>query len=367
MNGRTFAALRVFWPSKRFADDDLIPGGGAASAASENHAALIRTLQGLKRDPERLGGRAVDPARTVHIDAALLLLPRLEADAAARRAFVEHLRALLDRSAASPDDASEAFFASDAEALFAQMKDPVVAPFAKRSGGAAAFDAQGSAAGLGDLLSGFLAGARRIANYTTYYAMKQRAGTIGTLGLAPLLCRIREQAPAVRVHLVGHSFGGRLVDGGRKRVGRPDACDQPDAAASRVFAQRHGRAVRRPARRRLPRAADQRAHLRPRPDHAHQERPRRGHRLPARFAASRAAKRPRSATRTTPTAAWAATGRNARRRWTAVRRPCSRWAALTAFAPGKVFNLNADAFIGNHGDVAGPQVAYALLHAVRAV
>ena len=35
LRNRNFAAVRVFWPSKKFTDADLIPGGGAASAAAE--------------------------------------------------------------------------------------------------------------------------------------------------------------------------------------------------------------------------------------------------------------------------------------------------------------------------------------------
>ncbi|MEP6559216.1 MAG: hypothetical protein ABJB17_12135, partial [Burkholderiales bacterium] len=58
LEGRTIGVLRVFWPSKRFADADLIPGGGAASATGENHNALIDLLQELKRiapsDPEHM-------------------------------------------------------------------------------------------------------------------------------------------------------------------------------------------------------------------------------------------------------------------------------------------------------------------------
>src|SRR4051812_38184982 len=32
LGGREFAAVRIYWPSKRFTDEELIPGGGAASA-----------------------------------------------------------------------------------------------------------------------------------------------------------------------------------------------------------------------------------------------------------------------------------------------------------------------------------------------
>ena len=41
--------------------------------------------------------------------------------------------------------------------------------------------------------------------------MKERAGKVGRGGVNPLLREIRAAAPDLRVHLVGHSFGGRLV------------------------------------------------------------------------------------------------------------------------------------------------------------
>ncbi len=37
------------------------------------------------------------------------------------------------------------------------------------------------------------------------------------------------------------------------------------------------------------------------------------------------------------------------------------------FAPGKVYNLLADQFVSSHGDVAGPQIASAILSAAAAV
>ena len=51
-------------------------------------------------------------------------------------------------------------------------------------------------------------GAKEALRQATYWQMKNRAGTVGRNGLGPLLGRL----PAgVRVHLVGHSFGARLV------------------------------------------------------------------------------------------------------------------------------------------------------------
>lgn len=50
-------------------------------------------------------------------------------------------------------------------------------------------------------------GAKELLRQTTYYAMKRRAGTVGELGLGPLLGQLSRSSPEVRVHLVGHSQG----------------------------------------------------------------------------------------------------------------------------------------------------------------
>ncbi|MFG2787594.1 serine-threonine protein kinase [Streptomyces sp. NPDC048419] len=54
-------------------------------------------------------------------------------------------------------------------------------------------------------------GAKELLRQATYYAMKRRAGTVGERGLGPLVGQLAHAASSVRVHLVGHSFGGRLV------------------------------------------------------------------------------------------------------------------------------------------------------------
>jgi len=46
-------------------------------------------------------------------------------------------------------------------------------------------------------------------NLTTYFKRKIRAGPVGSKGVAPLIDRLAAQVQ--RVHLIGHSFGGRLV------------------------------------------------------------------------------------------------------------------------------------------------------------
>jgi hypothetical protein len=48
-------------------------------------------------------------------------------------------------------------------------------------------------------------------NFVTYYQMKNRAGVVGQRGVNPLLRRVKTAYPKLKLHLVGHSFGGRLV------------------------------------------------------------------------------------------------------------------------------------------------------------
>jgi hypothetical protein len=213
LRNRNFAAVRVFWPSKKFTDADLIPGGGVASAAAEaeNAAAVNRILDRLKDDPQVLGGADRNPAHVAAMESAKALVPQL-ATTDAKKEFVKLLRSILDPSMKENDDASAGFFVVDAETLFENAQTPVVAPAAPGGGaGGGSTLGNGGAAGLGDLLSGVQAAARRIANFATYYQMKSRAGTVGSKGAADLLRRVRAAKPAIRIHLVGHSFGGRLV------------------------------------------------------------------------------------------------------------------------------------------------------------
>jgi hypothetical protein len=57
-----------------------------------------------------------------------------------------------------------------------------------------------------------LTGIERLLNFATYYQMKDRAGFIGRDGLNPFLARLQAQSSSnLRFHLIGHSFGRRLV------------------------------------------------------------------------------------------------------------------------------------------------------------
>src|SRR6266498_880651 len=210
--GRQFAFCCILWPSKKFTDQELIPSGAAdiGSAVSEDDlAAQLESLKGY-----------FDNTKTNEIlDQAKALIPNLEINEQAQIRFADLIRSLPGRSSMYPDDASDVFFEMNGDELINRLKSPVLpVDLAPDSEGGAADTVsastsgdEGGAAGLGDLFSGIKAGAFKIVNYTTYYQMKERSGVVGRNGVNSLIRRIRAQFPNLKAHLIGHSFGGRLV------------------------------------------------------------------------------------------------------------------------------------------------------------
>jgi hypothetical protein len=204
---RKFAVLGLFWPSKKFADKSLI-SGGAASGGGLADALLTSQL-------ERLKGGFDNPRADIALEQAKGLLDRLDSSAQARRQYVDLIRSLVPRDEGQPDvDDADSFFTEDGDDLINRLSRPVpraVSAGGTDEGGATAASEEGSAAGLIDSLGGIKDGALNLLNYATYYQMKERAGLVGRDGLNPLLGRLRSRFPALKLHLVGHSFGGRLV------------------------------------------------------------------------------------------------------------------------------------------------------------
>ena len=81
--------------------------------------------------------------------------------------------------------------------------------------------AGGATQGIGDWFGSAINGAKDAVRALSYWTMKTRAGTIGQTGLGPLLAALHAKYPAVQVHLIGHSFGARLVSFALAGVGAP--------------------------------------------------------------------------------------------------------------------------------------------------
>lgn len=216
VDGRVFAVAGVIWPSKKFdaAEDDA--GGAAAfgdGAANRRLEAQLDTLAATVRTA----------AARKQLVRAKALIPDLDESATARRQFAELVLRQLPASRGEegdrgPSDGKLQTLVAD-DTLLSSLGRHAVAPGAgegggiARMGGAAARGAEpaGGAAGIGDIFGGIKGGAMSLLNLVTYYKMKDRAGVVGASGLNPALRAIRERFPALRLHLIGHSFGGRVV------------------------------------------------------------------------------------------------------------------------------------------------------------
>jgi hypothetical protein len=369
--GREFSVCRVFWPSKRFADEDLIPGGGAASATAANDEALDRILDRLAENSIRLGEDSTSSEHLESVERAKQLGPQL-ADPAAQVEFVEILRGILDPGDASEDDGTAAFFTTDAVQLFEFMGEAVTAPGPETTGGATSVgagsapgDDAGGAAGLRDLLDGVKAAARRLANLATYLQMKGRAGTVGSQGLAPVLRKVRRDRD-VRIHLVGHSFGGRLVTSAAHALD-PDTPDVTLSLLQSAFSHNGLSADFGEGKPGAFRAlvADHRASGPIIITHTKNDRAVGiAYPLASRISRQNAAG---IGDRNDP---YGGMGRNGAQHTSEATGNDTDLSAVGHdydFARGKVYNLLADDFVSNHGDVKGIQIAYAILSAAAAV
>ncbi len=215
-NGRAIDVVLVYWPSKRFADSDLIPGGAASVDAPDVDAAidsllvqLIDAFTGPGRD---------DPQMVSMLQQLRALAPRLDEDEAAPDDFVRLLRSAFSGNANDEEPALDDSFYDSGGTELLTVLGRRFKPRVEAEGGAAgvpdlaaAEAAAGGAAFLGNVFKGLKNGAFNLLNLFTYYEMKDRAGRIGGEGLADVLRQLLIQQPALSLHLCGHSFGARLV------------------------------------------------------------------------------------------------------------------------------------------------------------
>jgi hypothetical protein len=193
-------SVGVVWPSKRWADEPeptAAGGGGAAgldtAAPAADDPTLVEDLKDTFPGEER--GRVLD-------ELARLLAERPEDTAALARfqTLMGELAREPDAARAEEDQGELALVEDDPEAVFGRFADAV--PDAAAVGGAAGF---------GDPFGRLWKGAKEALRQLTYFEMKKRAGVVGRDGLGPVLGRLGDAAPDLRMHLLGHSFGARLV------------------------------------------------------------------------------------------------------------------------------------------------------------
>jgi hypothetical protein len=203
---RTWGVIALFWPSKKFADSSLIPGGAAGLA----DPAGVQLAAQLNQFADLFGG---DPSTAAKISHLQSLIPLLDFSANAQDDYVSTLVSLVPNPRYEKDEGlDEARGTLDAvpgHVILKRLSTPTVPVSAPLPG-------SGGAAGLGSVLSGIKSAAATLGDLLTYYTMKDRAGIVGRTGAVATIRAMRKgrsdaNAAPLKLHLVGHSFGARLV------------------------------------------------------------------------------------------------------------------------------------------------------------
>jgi hypothetical protein len=221
---RKLATIGVLWPSKQLdlaMTQPVTSTKQAGGAASVGEVEPVDVQQAMNLAIDRAAQVFDEPDELEQLEKLRSLTPQLEDDVQAQVDFIEALRKMLDpdrgnASMQSSDDASDKFFEGNPQDIFtnarlaapASAADPVL-PESPVSGDQAVGEGTGRAASFVSVMSGAANAVANLLNLTTYFKMKMRAGTVGSKGVAPLIDRVASQVE--RIHLVGHSFGGRLV------------------------------------------------------------------------------------------------------------------------------------------------------------
>lgn len=221
---RKLAIVGVIWPAKKF--DALMtqitssgaPAGGAASSGAEDAAAAQAAIRAAI---DRVSPLFQEAEEKKNLERLRELVPTLEDDPDSQKKFVEILRQLLDPQDQYGDqrhseDSSNVLFEGNPQNIFDNAKQSAPAsatePATPAPKDAGATDPTGHAAGVLDIVSGTANAASNLLNLTTYFEMKKRAGTVGKNGVGPLIDKLAGDVKSIeRIHLVGHSFGARVV------------------------------------------------------------------------------------------------------------------------------------------------------------
>jgi len=202
---RRFSAIGVLWPSKKFADKDLIPGGAANVEAGEDNAEAIRECVRLE---ETATSELTEVIKALRIS----LEEESEADELSGK-----LMNVIESINMQEEDGSgeERLGPVDRKQIEMMLVDEGFwegYEVDEYEGGAMhAKAAERDGVIPLSFESGIKNGLRNVLNMVTYYLMKDRAGIVGRKGLNPILRKMKQIKPEIKIHLVGHSFGARLV------------------------------------------------------------------------------------------------------------------------------------------------------------
>ncbi|GAA3830330.1 serine-threonine protein kinase [Streptomyces phyllanthi] len=204
--GAGLGYVGVLWPSMRFSDEPIpdLPKSVVAEVPAAARPVLDKGTRHALLE--------VFPGRATVVEQLARLLDQQPDESASLEEFGRLVRLLVEvrpqgpQAAFAADTLAEGVPEGDPEMLFGDTV-AMCGEFAE----ALAQSENGSGAAAAAVQPQLWDGGKELLRQATYFAMKRRAGTVGERGLGRAVGQLAHTAPDVRVHLVGHSFGGRLV------------------------------------------------------------------------------------------------------------------------------------------------------------
>jgi hypothetical protein len=205
----------VVWPSMRFTDEPIPDFDRSVAVAANATTTAARTVRPALDKGTRNALLEVFPGRATLIDQIGRLLDQQPDEDVALEEYGRLVRLLVEVRPEEP----QAAFAADTLAEGGPQSEPDMllgdtAEMCREFARALAGDGTGAGGEGARAAFGFPRvwdGAHELLRQAAYFAMKRRAGSVGERGLGRVIGRLAQAAPGLRVHLVGHSFGGRLV------------------------------------------------------------------------------------------------------------------------------------------------------------
>jgi hypothetical protein len=237
LGSRKFLTGGVFWPSKSFKEaSDL---GGTTQIGGRTQSVGEPGDEGAAEERAAAEAELIDLRETIacgekkqNIDRAIELLDQLENSAQAQNEFVSLVMSVLDGTEVDETEGLNEILAQDGTTVLQVLQEDVELPPTSGGptdeGGVSSVNMDflgedGSVQGIRDVVKSIFGGVGRLLNITTWYKMKERSGAVGAAGVADLVRKLRKAHPDLRIHLIGHSLGGRLMASCTKALSEQNA------------------------------------------------------------------------------------------------------------------------------------------------
>jgi hypothetical protein len=213
---RPIGYVGIRWPAELWRDEPIPNFDPGAGAGHPGVAAVDETTRMVEAsspaiDPAQLADlKDMFPEGSEQLDTIARLLAGSPAPGRAR----ELMNAMREFNSAIGVKSSDGETkASKQPGMLDKKRDPdaVFGDFADGLADAGVEVDGGGKAIFGDVGSRILNGAKEALRQLTYWQMKNRAGVVGQKGLGPVIDRLASEFPGLHVHLIGHSFGARVV------------------------------------------------------------------------------------------------------------------------------------------------------------